>query len=329
MKISNIFFLITLLFTVACTDGEPEIEVMDENFPFRLQFGSEEGAALPNAEDYDVDIEFADYLDDLPSEQIVLTYSLSGEGDFAGVTIDEILYEYEGEFQGVECVYEREIIFDGSTITLPVDPDMGTVPEEFKIVLAFNLTGDEAADGSVEFEIAGLTTGADVLFNAITTFEYEILDNDLAGEWVAELNGESDFSNLVAALGTISSDLAALDFSEINADLEVKFEFEFEEMKMEIELEEEEEVTECENGESETEMENLVVEIEAEYDAEDGEFELEGSYFNEDEEELDFLMTGEYTKETDATITFTIINIINEDGDVLFDGSYSFTIEED
>ena len=60
MKISKLYFLIALLISAACTDSEPEIEINDENFPFRFQYGSVEGADLADAEDYDVDIEFGE-----------------------------------------------------------------------------------------------------------------------------------------------------------------------------------------------------------------------------------------------------------------------------
>jgi len=319
MKLIHISTLITLLLFAACTESEPGVEINDENFPFRLQYDSEEGAALADAEDYSIEIEFADFIGDLPAEEITLSYELSGEGDFANASIDEVIYEYEDD----DCVFVREVAFDESTITIPVDADLGTVPEGIEIVLAFNLASSEASDGEIAFEVTGVISPENVLFNAINTFEYEILDNDFAGEWVAVLADENDF------LGPISTDLAGLSFSEINPDLELTFEFEFEEMKIEIELTEEEEVTECEDGEVETEIENVVIEIEAEYDAEDGEFEWEGSYFNEDGEELDFLAAGDYTIEPGGNIVLTITNIVNEDGDVLFDGSYTLTLEED
>jgi len=323
MKFSKIYVLLALLVGVACTDSEPEIEINDTNFPFRLQFGNKEGADLPDAEDYDVEIEFADFLGDLPSDKIVLTYSLSGEGDFAGIAIDEVAYEYEDE--NLECVFIREASFDGNTITIPVDADLGTVPEKIEIVLTFNLTGDEATEGTIEFEITDLTTNADVLFNAISTFEYEILDNDLAGEWVFVFN-ESSYDEFVAVLGIVSTDLVELDKATINEDMEMVVEFEFEEMKFEIETTETE--SKCEDGE--TEDSEIAVEIEANYEAEDGEFEFEGEYVNEDGEALDYLMTGEYTiDEETGNLTLTITKIINEDGDVIFDDTYALTLERD
>lgn len=321
MKLKNIYVFVVILLAVACNDSAPGVEINDNDFPFRLQLGSEEGADLPDAEDYDVEIEFADFLGDLPSDEIVLSYSLGGEGDFENVTIDEVVYEYEDG----DCVFVVEVPFDGSTITIPVDPILGTVPEGIEIVLAFNLAGDEATDGAIEFEITGITSEADVLFNAISTFEYEILDNDLAGEWKIEFD-EAGYDEFVSVLGLVSPDLVSLDKADINEDMEMKVEFEFEEMKFEIETTETE--IECEDGEEEET--EVAIEIEADYDAEDGEFELEGEYENEDGEVLDYLLKGEYAiDEVTNQLTLIITSIVNQDGDILFDDSYSLVLEAD
>ncbi|PIB34003.1 hypothetical protein BFP72_00430 [Reichenbachiella sp. 5M10] len=326
MKIKNIAWIAATALLGACALNEPEVSIHDEDFPLRLQI-DEEGADLPDAEDYKVEISFADYLGDLPAEAITLHYTLSGEGDFAMAEIDEIVYEYEED----DCAYEREIEFTASTITIPVDPDLGTVPAEFEIVVLMNEAEIEATDGSFELEITSVQTSANVVFSDANTFEYEILDNDLAGEWLLEITDEVEFEAFQEAFGTISSDLAELNFADITG--EIKFEFAFEEMKIEIELIEEEEVTECKDGEIETDTENLIVEIEADYDAEDGELELEGSHFNDEEEEVDFILESEYLLGTADDVVLTIKSIIDEDqfeeGDELFTGSTSFTLIKD
>lgn len=325
MKIKNTIWAAFTLLLGACALDEPEVKVQDENFPFRLLI-DEEGADLADTEDYGIEISFADYLGELPANAITLTYELSGEGDFAGATIDEIIYEYEDD----DCVFVREVAFTENTITIPVDTDLGTVPEAIEIVVLMNESGEFATDSEFTLEITDLSSPDNVLFSDANAFTYEILDNDLAGAWVLQLRNEAEFVSFQEVMGTISTDLSALSFDEITGD--VKLEFEFEEMKIEIELKEEEEVTECEDGEVETEIENLVIEIEADYDAEDGELELEGSYFNEDDEELDFIIEAEYELMRGRS-TIIISTIIDEDqfetGDELFSGTLSFPINED
>ncbi|UXX77674.1 hypothetical protein N7E81_09870 [Reichenbachiella carrageenanivorans] len=325
MKIKYIFLLAAITFLAACAKDEPEVEINDTDFPYRLVI-DEEGADLADAEDYKIEISFADYLDELPSSPITLTYTLSGEDDFVNVAIDEVLYIYEDE----DCEFEREITFDDQSITIPVDANLGTVPEEFEIVVAFNLPGSEASDGSFKLAITSIDTQENVVVNDLSEFEYEILDNDLAGEWVLDLD-ETGFTDLKAVFGSISSDLNDLSFSEITG--EVKFEFEFEEMKIEIELIEEENVTSCENGETETETENLIVEIEADYAAEEGELEMEGSFFNDEGEEIDFISEAAYEISGD-NLTLTFVKVIDSDdhfqeGDELFDGSKVFNLTKD
>lgn len=295
--------------------------------PYRLEFDEEEWGDLPDAEDYGIVIKFADWLGDLPNTPITLSYSFSGEGDFANVAIDEVIYEYEDDD---ECVFERSVSFDGGTITIPVDPDLGTVPEEIEIVAAFNLAGDEATDGGFSFSITSVSSSADVLFNDVATFEYEILETDPAGAWVLELATEADFERFKTVFAPVSSDLAALSFADITG--EVAVEFDYVEVKFEVELVETEVVEECSEGEIESEEVNVVVEIEAEYGAEEGEFELEGSYFNEDGEELDFILEGDYELGSE-TISFTFKSLIDEDnfksGEELYTGDAAFTLVRD
>lgn len=322
MKLNKILYIALVGLFSACAFDEPETSIQDTDFPLRLQI-DEEGADLADAEDYDLEISFADYIGDLPATEITLTYELGGEGDFSGVEIDEIIYEYEDD----DCVFEREITFTGSTITIPVDPDLGTVPEAFEIKVAFGLPEDtEAEDGGFTLAITGISTSENVVFSDANEFEYEILDNDAAGAWVLELD-EAGFNSFKELFGSVSPDLAELSFSDITG--EVKFEFEFEEVKIEIELAEEEEVTECEDGEIETEMTNLIVEIEAEYDAEDGEIEFEGSYFTEEGEELDFIAEAAYEM-VGGDLIITFGKLVDEDhfedGDELFSGEAPFTL---
>jgi hypothetical protein len=323
----NILYLLTGLFLLqSCALNDPDVFAETENYPFRLVL-DEEGSDLPDAEDYSAELAFADYLGDLPSSQIILTYELIGEGDFTNVSIDEIIYEYEDD----DCVFIREVSFDATTITIPVDNDLGSVPEAIEIVFSFNLDGDEASDGGFTFELISIQSTADVLLNDVAVFEYEGLENDLAGEWIYEITTEEEFLAFQEAYGTVSADLAELSFEDITG--EVVFSFEFEEMTIEVELVETEIVTECEDGETESEEENLVIEIEAEYDVEDGEGAFEGSYFTDEGEELDFIMEITYSLDTPEDLILTVEKVIDEDnyedGEELFSGSLMFQLIKD
>lgn len=326
MKLKYISIYALAALCTACSLDEPDTQIQDTNHPYRLQI-DEEGTDLADAEDYGIEISFADYLGDLPTEEITLTYELIGEGDFSGVAIDEVIYEYEDD----DCVFEREVAFTSTTISIPVDADMGTVPAEFEIVVAFGLAeGQEATEGGFTLVVTDVQGAGNVVFNASNEFQYEILDNDAAGAWVIELD-EPSYEAFQEVFGAISPDLSALEFAELTG--EVTFEFEFEEMKIEIVLQEEEEVTECENGEVETGMENRIMEIEAEYGAEDGELTFEGSYFNEDGEELDFIIEASYTLDDEGNLALSFTKVVDEDhfeaGDELYAGSQSFHLTKD
>jgi hypothetical protein len=338
---SLIIIAVALLF--GCADNTLEEEPLDDNFPFQLVLDAEEGADIPDAEDYSVEVKFADYLPDLslPNSTITLAYTLTDlEDDMIGnVVIDKIVYEVELD----DCVYERELEFtsegDGLTgvISITSDVDFGSVPESFEIV--FTLPGLDDTEGGFKFELSNLKSSANLLLGFPQVFEYEVLDNDVAGEWELEIESEEEFENFKEVFGSLNPELEELSFDEITG--KVKAEFEFEEMKFEIELVETEEVTTCEDGEEETETENKVIEIEAEYDAEDGEIEFEGSHeiLNDNglvEDELDFIIESEYElNEIDETVVFNFLSVIDEDnfkeGEELFrsDNGISFTFKKD
>ena len=336
-------FILAAAILIGCADNSLDETPLDDNFPFQLVLDAEEGADLPDAEDYKVEVKFADYLPDLelPGSTMTLDYLITDlEGDMVGkVVIDKIIYEVEVD----DCVYERELNFtsegDGisGTISITADDDLGTVPEAFEIV--FTLPGEDDTEGSFKVEFSNLETGENLLLGFPRVFEYEVLDNDVAGEWELEITSEEEFEKFKEVFGSLNPDLEELSFEEITG--KVKAEFEFEEMKFEIELVETEEVTICEGGEEETETENKVIEIEAEYDAEDGEIEWEGSHeiINENglvEDELDFIIESQYElNEVDETITFKFLSVIDEDnfeeGEKLFksDDGISFTFIKD
>jgi hypothetical protein len=335
----------TLILTafVSCADNSLDEKPNDNNFPLQLLLDAEEGADLADAEDYSIEVKFADYLPDaaLPESSITIDYTITDlEEDMADhVTIDKIIYEVEVD----DCTYEREIPFTASndglsgTITLSRDEDLKFVPTSFEVILT--LPGEDETKGSFKFELSNLKSSERVILGSPNVFEYEVLDNDAAGEWELEFNNEEEFEAFKSIFGPLNPELQGINFEDITG--KVKAEFEFEEMKFEIELAEEEEITTCENGESETETENKVIEIEAEYEAEDGELSLEGSHVivndeGVEEDELDFIIDSEYEiNEAEETITIHFLKVVDEDhfkeGEELFSNGdgVSFTFTKD
>lgn len=313
MKKIYSLFIVMLVFAAGCGDNDLGVNPKNDNYPFRLVMDAKEGADLADAEDYDIEIAFADYLGNLPNEAVTLTYEISDlEDDMAGaVEVDKVVYEVELE----DCVYERELDFtsDGLTGTIVVapDPDLGSVPESFEIVVT--LPGFHGAEGSFKFTLTSLSGPDNVILGLPATFEYEVLDADVAGEWEFEIGSEEEFETFKEVFGALNSELAGLEYSDITG--KVTAEFEFEEMKFVIELAEEEEVTTCEDGEVETEIQNKVIELEAEYDAEDGELDFEGSHEVEDDGavvELDFNIEAAYSVDG-SELVITFFRIIDED----------------
>lgn len=329
----HLFFLSCLFILTQCADNELEVTPHDTDFPYQLILDAEEGADLPDAEDYDLEVTFADYLPGkgLPADEVVLSYEIKDmEDDFeGGVEIDKIVYEVEMD----DCVYERELDFtqDGTTgtITLTVDPDLNTVPETFEII--FVLPGQDDTEGGFVFEITDIETDGNIRLGFPREFEYKVLDADVAGEWELELATEEEFEQFKSIFAPLNPELEELTFSDITG--KVVAEFEFEEMKFVIELTETEEVTECQDGESETEEQNKEIEIEADYEAEDGELVIEGDHFifgddGEIENELDFECEAAYEIDGDDLI-ITFFKVIDEDhyeeGDELFANSTGLT----
>lgn len=334
-------YILLAVLVIACADNELAEDPKTENYPFRLIVDADEGGDLPSAEDYGLEITFADFIGELPSAPMTIHYEISDlEDDMVGVvSIDKIVYEVELD----DCTYERELDFapsaDGltGTIAMVPDEDLGTLPESFEIV--FVLPGLDDTEGKFVFSLTELETEDNVILGAPIVFEYEVLDNDVAGEWELELSTEEEFESFKEVFGPLNDELNALAFEDITG--KVTAEFEYGEMKFVIELTEEEEVTACEEGEVETETVNKEIEIEAEYEAEDGELELEGSHFilgddGELSDELDFIVEAAYElDEENGLITFTFYKVIDEDayeeGDELFfmESGVSFTFEKE
>jgi hypothetical protein len=322
--------LLLVLIGTSCVENDLDVYPNDENFPLQLVLDADEGADLPDAEDYDLEVTFADHIGELPGQSLTMRYSIDDlEGDMPGaVVIDKVVYEYEDD----DCVFERELAFTAEgegtsgTITLHVDEDLGTVPETFEIV--FSLPGEDETEGGFSFTLSELSGGNNVILGAPVSFEYEVLDTDIAGEWKLEIATEEEFEQFKVVFASLSSELEELLFEDITG--EITAEFEFGEMKFVVELAEEEEVTTCEDGETEVEMEHLEIEIEADYDAEDGELAMEGSHFilgddGEIENELDYQIEAAYVVDSDK-LTITFLKVVDEDS--FKEGEELFASEE-
>lgn len=335
-KLYKIVVALSAFAIISCADNDLSVKPNDDNFPLQLIVDTDEGGDLADAEDFGLEIKFADFIGDLPTETITLSYEIEGEDSFEGeVEIDEVIYEVEVD----DCTFERELDFDNEakTITITADEDLGSLPEAFEVV--FKLPGNDDTEGGFKFTITSVqSTNASITIGEPSEFEYEVLDNEVAGEWVWEFETEEEFKEFKETFEVISPDLAELSFDDILEDDGVRAivaQFEFGEMKFEIELAEEEEV--CEDGETETD--NKQIEIEAEYEAEDGELVLEGSHFiigndGEIEDELDFIIEAEYElNEDEETISITFKKIIDEDnyeeGEELVATPISFTFKKD
>ncbi|MBT1712549.1 hypothetical protein KK062_30220, partial [Fulvivirgaceae bacterium PWU5] len=78
------------LFLAGCVDNSLEETPQDDNFPLQLVLDAEEGADLADAEDYDIEIRFADYLPgaSLPSTTMTLDYRIENlEGTLEGAVV--------------------------------------------------------------------------------------------------------------------------------------------------------------------------------------------------------------------------------------------------
>jgi hypothetical protein len=315
----KIVLVLITVFTVSCADNSFEEEPLDDNFPFQIVLDAEEGGDLADAEDYGVELKFADYLPDLklPNSDITITYAITDvEDDMIGnVAIDKIVYEVEEN----DCVFERELEFTSSsdglsgTITLSPDLDLGSVPDAFEVI--FTLPGEDDTEGSFKVEFSSLQSSENLLLGSPNVFEYSVLDNDVAGEWEMEIGSEEEFEQFKELFGQLNPELEQLTFEDITG--KVTAEFEFEEMKFLLELAETEEVTTCEDGETETEIVNKEIEIETEYDAEDNEIEFEGSHEIVDnegliEDELDYIIEAAYELDGD-NLVLTFYKVIDED----------------
>jgi hypothetical protein len=336
MKIYQIALLLSAFAVTRCAENELSVSPKDNSFPLQLIVDADEGGDLADAEDYGLEIKFADFIGDLPTETITLGYELDGEESFTDqVKVDKVIYEVEID----DCIYERELDFDpiAKTITLSKDADLETLPEAFEVV--FELPGVDDTEGGFSFTLTSIqSANSNIVVGEPSTFEYEVLDHELAGEWIWELGSEEDLEDFKEVFGVISPELMDLAYEDILEDdgtRIIRLEFEFGEMKFEIELAEEEEF--CEEGEIETD--NKQLEIEAEWEAEDGELVLEGSHFiigddGEIEDELDFIVEAFYElDEIEDQVILSFVKIIDEDnfvdGEELFAAEKVFSFKKD
>ncbi len=300
--------LFALLGLQSCAKNDLAENPKDANFPFRLVLDTDKGGDLPDAEDYGLEIKFADFIGTLPRTPVSVDFEISDlTGDMVGaVEIDEIVYEDE---EGEEHSLDFTVRDGGRSGTIFLnDPVTGIIPAEFEVV--FKLPGEEGvffATGSFRFALSNLQAGgANVVLGSPREFEYEVLDHELAGSWKFEIDDEEGLRTLKEAFGGLNADLRALGFSDVmpGEPVEVEIEFEYEEVKLVI-------VYIDRSGEE------AEIEIEGEYDFDDGEIKIEGSHlvFAKDgqiEGELDFVLEGAYHV-SGGVLTLRVIRIIDED----------------
>src|SRR5688572_20926770 len=195
LKKYSSYLLLSFVLTVAgCADNELAVEPNDKAFPLRLILDTDEGGDLADAEDYGLEVAFADFIGDLPEGTITVDYEISDLTDdmVGAVEIDEIVYEVDDT--------EFELNFtpsaDGLTGTITLnDPVTGELPEEFEIV--FKLPGEKGvffAEGGFKFSLSNVQAdGSNVILGSPYEFEYEVLDHELAGSWVVEYDNADDF----------------------------------------------------------------------------------------------------------------------------------------
>ncbi|HAC24056.1 MAG TPA: hypothetical protein DCE81_03980 [Cytophagales bacterium] len=320
--------IITVLL-VSCADNELEVKPLNANFPFQLVLDAEEGGDLPDAEDYGLEIKFADFLGELPEQTVTIDYKLSDLTDdmVGAVEIDEVIAEVEDDEVALNFTQSPDKL--SGTITLNI-PATGELPESLEVV--FKLPGEEDtffAAGGFKFTISNLRAGgANMVLGYPDEFEYEVLDHELAGSWKYEITNQGELDDFQDVFGPINADLAQLSFADVKVGevIEVEYEFEYEEMKIVIVY-------------LNSDDEEVEIEIEADYDFDDGELELEGSYlvFGDDgevEDELDFIVEAEF-EITGSDLTISYFKVIDEDnfddGEELFfrESGVSFTLEKD
>lgn len=346
------FLCLTMM---SCVDDEFIHALDDENKElFVLTLNTDEGGTYESEIDYGLELKFQDYFTPLPEATITISFALKepagmsiGEGDDQ-LHIKEVIYEIDDCTDG-----ELDFTFntDGTgTITLVPDIEIGMV-EEFEVVFSLPhvLVIDEGEESLLEddlqneenrgfvFEVTQIdSTNPQIVFGPVTEFEYSVLDNEtIRTEWLLDISNEEVFYELQEAFSPINKALSNLQIEQVE---QIKFEFEYEEMKVIIELAElEEEADPCDP----TDFANKEIEIEADFDAEDGEFELKGSYYvindtdGEPEDELDFILKGIYTIDLQSeTMTLIFQSLIDEDNineEAYFneDVAYTFTLKRD
>lgn len=321
----------------ACVDDQLVLPQDGENEElFILALAADEGGTSEAETDFGLEIEFQDYFGELPEVEVVINFMIADLEGFNLGTSDDQLHIKEVIYEIDDC-NEGELDFtfnsDGSgSITLSPDAEIGMI-EAFEIV--FNLPfetvledGEEedvalsdddvenGVDRSFVFEITNISSDNEyIVFNPVRTFEFVLLDDEtIATKWELDIEDPAVFENFKEALAPINSEMAKLNYDEVE---KITFEFEYEEMKIEIELVElEDEPDDCDPDD----FSNKVIAIEADYDAEDGELELEGSYlilneeYGEPEDELDFILKALFSIDlAEERMVLTLQSLEDED----------------
>lgn len=300
LKISLIFLFTILMSGCYEQDLQP---VTEEDFPLQILLDANEGGTYESEDSYGLKVTFDGSVDEVVNENgeviagspggtrgpaatdLVVEFmieNLEGLNLGADLAIDEVIYEIDDCTEGSAAFTLNN---DGSgTFTIPAGV------EEVEIVFSLD---DAVIDNDIEntedkgFEM--MLTGIqgapeDVLLNINNVFEYSVLDDEsVFNEWIMDHTNAGLLDNFIALFSPVSEDLESLTAADIE---EVIFEYGYEEVKIVVVLAETEMVEEC----GETEEENLELEIEGEFEAEEGEIEMVLENADGDE----FTYSGDY-----------------------------------
>lgn len=282
----TILVAIALLMLNSCYEQDLQ-PVTEEDFPLQILLDLNEGGAYESDDDFGLNVSFDGGVDEITDQNgEVITGSPGGtrgpastdlvvefvienlEGLTLGtdVTIDEVIYEIDDCTEGsADFTFNN----DGTgTFTIPAGV------EEVEIVFALD---DSAIDNDIEntedkgFELT--LTGiqgspAGVLLNINNVFEYTVLDDEAVfNEWTLDHEDADLLNDFISTFSPVLEELEGLTSSEID---EIIFEYGYSEVKILVVLTETEMVEEC----AETDEVNLELEIEGEFEVEDGEIEM-------------------------------------------------------
>jgi len=315
--------------------------VTEEAFPLKVVLDVTEGGTYESEDEYGLEVTFDGGVDPVEDEngEIIAGSPEGTRGPFSkDITVMFKLKDAEGIVIGSEVSLSEVKYVDPAdecneleaAFTFNGDGSGSfTIPQQVeKVELVFslddgavddNLVNDD--DRSFVLEMTGLSgaTGNEVILDINNEFEYKVLDDeDIFTEWVLDHTNPDALSAFITLFSPVNEDLESLIADDIN---EIKMGFEYDEVKIVVELVETEMEEEC----GEIEEKNLEIEIEGEFEVEDGAIEID--FENADEDE--FAYEGSYTvTQGDPNLLGITLSGEDEDGEEVAP-STSLTLDQD